>query len=249
MTHAHANYLPYSPSIERHAYSARIANYLVQAYLSAGHPANDSATITAIFDGNRDLLLRADHLRAVATALTEAADAIDRARGRTAGATRMDELPADGRSAVQPAGRFQLLAPDGSEATDETEAVAAIDMQTGLTWTLNSSPERLRNDGPAEQYAHGLTTAGHTDWRLPTEDELRTLVYESVQQGAMVPSPFRAGVKPNWHWSSSPVPGDPGYARIVSFGYGDSSYARRSVVCHVLACRGGVAPAGVSPGQ
>jgi hypothetical protein len=49
------------------------------------------------------------------------------------------------------------------------------DLDAGLMWTQAPSPTALSWTG-AIQYAESLTTAGYTDWRLPTVKELESLV-------------------------------------------------------------------------
>ena len=125
---------------------------------------------------------------------------------------------------------------------------ATFDSATHTTWAIQSSEKRLDNEGEAEAYVAGLALCGKTDWRVPQIDELEAL--RTLDSDPCVPpADYFPGVKAAWHWSSSPVPGYPDFARVVSFGYGLSSFDHRSGGFLVLACRGGVAPAGVSPGQ
>ena len=148
--------------------------------------------------------------------------------------------------------RFTLLGTDGQPLTGTiaaTQVVAIHDALTGLTWQAVSSTKRYTNDGAADEYAKSLTTLGYTDWRVANELELLSIRDESTCNPAVLP-PFRAGVKPAYHWSSSPDPESAVCARGVSFNYGYSDFDHRYVGYHVLACRGGLgAVGGVSPGQ
>ena len=49
------------------------------------------------------------------------------------------------------------------------------DAKSGLTWQNPPAGEKLEWD-EAKKYCDNLNLAGHTDWRLPTIDELRSLV-------------------------------------------------------------------------
>ena len=131
-------------------------------------------------------------------------------------------------------------------ADDASEAIGWFDAHTGLDWLASSAQEHTHAN--AEAYCKALADLGHSDWRLPTIRELLALV-DYDQRNPAVDRAIAHLVKAEWHWSSSPVPGNPDCARGVSFGYGYSDYDHRSGAFHVLACRGGVAPAGVSPGQ
>ncbi|HPQ70877.1 MAG TPA: DUF1566 domain-containing protein [bacterium] len=61
-------------------------------------------------------------------------------------------------------------------ADDEMEENRTwTDVESGLMWQLAGMYEALDWAG-AQQYCEDLDVAGFTDWRLPTLDELRTLV-------------------------------------------------------------------------
>jgi hypothetical protein len=160
-----------------------------------------------------------------------------------------DDALASFEKAIGP-DRFTLLDPTGASTLNELEAIAAHDALTGITWLLDSSAENFRNDGPAEAYCKDLSTLGRSDWRLPTEPELKSIVDLDNEEKAIC-APFIKGAKARYHWSSSPFPGVEDFARVVCFYGGYSSGGHRSFVFPVLACAGGFAgSAGVaSPGQ
>lgn len=143
--------------------------------------------------------------------------------------------------------RFLLLTESNEATADTASAVMARDLLTGLTWQLASSSKRYEH-AAAGTYAAALTTGGHADWRLPDLLELESIRDLSVFSPA-VAAPFRDTVKPNWHWSSSVVPGDEVYARGVGFDDGDSYLGFRNYGAYVLAVRGGGPVAGSVPGQ
>ncbi|MCI5138744.1 MAG: DUF1566 domain-containing protein, partial [Candidatus Electrothrix sp. AR1] len=133
------------------------------------------------------------------------------------------------------------------------------DTKTGLMW--KRCPEGLSGDncedGKVEDYTwddamqrfKNVEFAGYADWRLPTIDELKTLVYCSkgknkegdCKNGSEAPAIIQQ-VFPNteatWFWSGSPYAGNSGYAWYVNFDpgysnvvnrYNDSNYAVRLV--------------------
>lgn len=110
-----------------------------------------------------------------------------------------------------------------------------------LMWHKASSPDRL-NFKDAEAYCKALTTAGHTDWRLPTIQELLSLVDYTRFDPAIDTDNFPDS-KSNWYWSSSPGASSPaGYAWVVAFYHGDADYNNRDNTAFVRAVRS-VAPA------
>jgi hypothetical protein len=119
----------------------------------------------------------------------------------------------------------------------------ATDSATGLTWMR--CPLGMKWDGEscagkatlykwdeALQTPNGFNYAGHNDWRLPTIDELKTLIDKDAgNQDTGIPFinsvVFPRTLSNNEHgyfWSSSPSASSSNYAWIVSFsgGYGGS---------------------------
>lgn len=80
--------------------------------------------------------------------------------------------------------------------------------------------------------------AGHSDWRLPDVNELRSIVEERCYAPAINAAVFPA--TPSLHfWSSSPYAGYLSHAWYVVFNYGSSSIAPRSYALHVRLVRSG----------
>ena len=110
-----------------------------------------------------------------------------------------------------------------------------------LMWHRATSADRL-NFKDAESYCKALTTGGHTDWRLPTIQELLSLVDYTRHDPAIDVAQF-PDTKSNWYWSSSPDASAPAdCAWIVTFLHGNSYYGPRDNTAFVRAVRS-VAPA------
>lgn len=151
------------------------------------------------------------------------------------------------------------------------------DVKTGLQWMRCSLGQTWRDGtcvGKAESYAWQGTLdaaatlnrqggyAGHRDWRVPTKEELLTLVYCSSGQpktwndtgalcGGNYGSPtLNQSAFPNtpnrWYWSSSSVPFQPhDPALIVDFDGGDvKGNDKKTQYNFVRLARGGLARSG-----
>jgi hypothetical protein len=81
------------------------------------------------------------------------------------------------------------------------------DQVTGLTWCLLDSHLDLGkciSYRAAKTYVQGLTTGGHSDWRLPTAGELAA-IYKN--------SPYFPVTGAPWYWTSESFAR--GYHRVV----------------------------------
>jgi hypothetical protein len=103
------------------------------------------------------------------------------------------------------------------------ETGTVLDNATGLRWERVHSAT-VSNFPDAALYCAAQTTAGFTDWRVPSLAELQTLVDESWTFPAIDYVTF-PGLSNQYFWTSSEVAGTPDYAWLVSFGNGESSYA------------------------
>jgi hypothetical protein len=80
--------------------------------------------------------------------------------------------------------RYRLLGPDGSIIEDRTTGLQWLRCSQGQHWngvTCDGDAAKLTWQG-AMLEPLGFSSAGYTDWRVPTKDELRTLVYCSSGQ-------------------------------------------------------------------
>ena len=115
--------------------------------------------------------------------------------------------------------RFIKLDSAGAElAADATTAVAVKDAKTGLIWSLEETKRMTWKK--AMVYPSSLTLCGFGDWRLPTCDELLTLV-DRTRVSPAIDVAFFPACKSDWYWSSTPYAGLPGdYAWYVYFSSG-----------------------------
>ncbi len=115
---------------------------------------------------------------------------------------------------------------------------------TGLTWEGKPATDALRaasktytnlNDrsaGDASTYITAVNAAqlcGYSDWRLPTSDELQSLVdYSVASPGPTIDANWFANTQSNWYWSSSPYAGIASFAWYVVFYDGYVDYGNRT---------------------
>uniref|UniRef100_UPI00405621AD Lcl domain-containing protein n=1 Tax=Candidatus Electronema sp. TaxID=2698783 RepID=UPI00405621AD len=134
------------------------------------------------------------------------------------------------------------------------------DTKTGLMWKrcseglsgMDCKEGKLKRYNWADAVKHfkNVKYAGYKDWRLPTIDELKTLVYcskgqdkdEWCKNGSEKPT-INQQAFPNteaWaYWSWSPYMGNSAYAWYVNFRRGYSAYDSRAYVSAVRLVRGG----------
>ncbi len=96
---------------------------------------------------------------------------------------------------------------------------AVLDHETGLVWQRDTDAKRDWND--AHTYCYQLVIGGRGGWRLPTIDELVTLVDYTATNDPRLPAghPF-TNVMSAYYWSSTTYAADTTIAWYVDFNYG-----------------------------
>jgi hypothetical protein len=110
-----------------------------------------------------------------------------------------------------------------------------LDKETGLVW--EKSPDTTtRTWANAISYAYNKNVGGRKGWRLPTVEELASLV-DLTQSNPAIPSghPF-TNVQLSGYWSATTVAGT---AWDVYFHNGNVSYSIEPVPLYVWCVRGG----------
>jgi len=111
------------------------------------------------------------------------------------------------------------------------------DKSTGLIWQQAKGEKHPWND--AKAYCDGLSLAGKDDWRLPTKDELITIVDKNNFSPAIDESFFPEvfGTSGVYYWTSTPVEGSDEEAHIVRFFDGEPATHETSRVDGVRCVR------------
>jgi hypothetical protein len=157
-----------------------------------------------------------------------------------------------------PSDRYRALDPNGAIIEDRTTGLQWQRCSIGQQWNgddCNGEAERLTWD-EAMSLAAGLSFAGQSDWRVPTIDELRSLVFCSSGQPGIWQDRRRAACEGDYarptivqtafpntpdsvFWSSSPRPDNSEEAWLVYFYFGDVGYNSKAYDGRVRLVRGG----------
>jgi hypothetical protein len=109
------------------------------------------------------------------------------------------------------------------------------DRTTDLTWSRGNVGGKHLNWADAKKACEALSLCGHKDWRLPTIQELLTLVDYERKEPAIDPA-FQC--ESNWYWTSTAAASSPsGCAWVVYFSGGTSSWGSRDYELCVRAVR------------
>ena len=114
---------------------------------------------------------------------------------------------------------------------------AVFDKKTGLMWTKANVGSKALNWKDAKAAAEAVRIGDSTDWRLPTIQELLTLVDYDRHDPAIDPV-FKCDS--TWYWTSTPAASSPAdCAWIVRFHDGHSSWYYQDGESRVRAVRVG----------
>jgi hypothetical protein len=132
-------------------------------------------------------------------------------------------------SALQNKARFIVISEDNRKAVR--------DQKTGLVW--EQSPTLDMSDWEmAQRRCSSSHAGGGTDWRVPTVQELRTLVEpSSIDVKLPAGHPF-ANVEPSIYWSSTERRENRAYASFVNFSSGRSATLEKYMPTFVWCVRG-----------
>ena len=122
-----------------------------------------------------------------------------------------------------------------ADFTRDNTTQIVTDTNTKLQWQDNESVSKKWTE--AIDYCEALTLGGYNDWRLPNQNELRSIADRSKREPA-ISSTFQ-NVVSYGYWSSSTVVGDEDYAWGVGFDNGDDDWDDKSDEDYVRCVRDG----------
>lgn len=116
--------------------------------------------------------------------------------------------------------KFIKIGADGQQLpNDATDWVAVELPEHGLTFTATSIVDTDVPQEECEAAAQALTLAGHSDWDLPTIEELSLLVDRSRYEPA-INTEFFQDIQNDWYWSKTPAAWSSASAWSVDFNSG-----------------------------
>ncbi|MCU0290394.1 MAG: DUF1566 domain-containing protein [Thermoanaerobaculaceae bacterium] len=145
-----------------------------------------------------------------------------------------DNVPGDDRSGAGGARSTPTVPPPTAPRFVSNDDGTVTDTHTTLTWAARDNGQDL-NWESAKAYSESFSAGGHTDWRLPTVGELRSLYDPADSRIARCdsdPKSWRIHIAPAidlscyWVWSSETP--DPTSAVYVLFDSGLTHQALRS---------------------
>lgn len=117
-----------------------------------------------------------------------------------------------------------------------TKSMTVKDEKLGLIWQDDEYPSRQERDfNSAQEYCEALKFSKFDDWRVPTYEELLSIVDYDRYDAAIVPLFTKTFSKR--YWSSSQDVSAPDYAWSVDFLYGRTSTTKKSKKHYVRCVR------------
>jgi len=94
---------------------------------------------------------------------------------------------------------------------------AVLDKETGLVWEQSPSTNGY-NWNAAQVQCFMLTKGGRFGWRLPTIQELSSLMDPTRSNPALPPGHPFSNVQNDLYWSATSVDSDPAWANLINMG-------------------------------
>ncbi|PZU17569.1 MAG: hypothetical protein DI589_25905 [Shinella sp.] len=133
--------------------------------------------------------------------------------------------------------KFIKIGADGQQLPNDAIDWVAVELpEHGLTFTATSIVESDVPQEKCEAAAKALTLAGHSDWDLPTIDELSLLVDRSRYSPA-INTDFFHDTQNDWYWTKTPAAWSSASAWSVGFSYGSVGSDLRNDYGFALAVR------------
>jgi len=139
----------------------------------------------------------------------------------------MEELKPSWSKKIPAAQRFELV----------LDNAAVLDKETGLVWERSTSAPTTWVI--AQNVCTQAATGGRLGWRLPTVDELASLVDLTQSNPALPSGHLFTSPNASYYWSSTTSAYGPDYAWGVHFGSGGVSYSDKYGNFYVRCVRGG----------
>lgn len=145
-------------------------------------------------------------------------------------------IPLMKEAPLEPYAPLAAESPSASAYFDNPMGGHVTDKATGLVWQ-KSDDDDLKTWSEAREYCQNLElpSGGWTDWRLPSVEELISIVDYGAHDPAI--NPVFWGTEQLPYWSATTMPDDSGGAQIVGFINGTVSWDYRSAEYNVRCVR------------
>ena len=118
---------------------------------------------------------------------------------------------------------------------DDTKNIV-IDTSTNLMWQDDANVTSItKNWQDAIDYCENLTLGGHSDWHLPSKNELQSIT-DSSKYNPPISSVFQH-TNSSVYWSSTTVESAPSIAWYVQFYYGGDDWGTKTSDIYVRCVR------------
>ncbi|MFS8372382.1 DUF1566 domain-containing protein [Xanthomonas campestris] len=133
--------------------------------------------------------------------------------------------------------KYIKIGADGAQLpADAADWVAVFLPVHGLTFTATSVVDSDVPHADCEAACKALTLAGHSDWDLPTIEELQLLV-DRTRYSPGIDTDFFRDIQNDWYWSKTAAAWSSASAWFVGFGFGYVGYGSRNDNGFALAVR------------
>jgi len=134
---------------------------------------------------------------------------------------------------------WNRIIPAPQRFVDALDGSAVLDKETGLVW-FKSPDTTQRSWQAAIDYCADLALGGRKGWRLPSMEELASLIDTNASGGTKLPAghPFQ-NVTTDVYWSSTIYSGDGAFAWGVNMSNGSVSSSAKTGTFYVWPVRSG----------
>ena len=133
--------------------------------------------------------------------------------------------------------KFIKISADGDRLPDDAATWAAVLLPDhDITFSATSVVDTDVSQDECEAACKALTLAGHSDWDLPTIEELQLIIDRSRYSPA-INTDFFQNIQNDWYWTKTPAAWSSASAWSVYFYYGGVYGGLRDLNGFALAVR------------
>lgn len=112
------------------------------------------------------------------------------------------------------------------------------DINLNIDWQDNVDVKSKKMDySDAKEYCDNLVLGSKCDWRLPTIDELWSIIDFAKEESTNISDDFKYYAKKGFYWSATPDIINDSYIRIIIFKNGSNAWAKKRAKGYVRCVR------------